>query len=177
MEVEDLIRIETVPASMIFIHALFIFFGTIGKGNTQLRDLLNLSISNVTLSNMKLVDVCKLTYPDGMPEDEQTCFGRLISNGYCLVPRMKVLAWFPLLCYVVSFLILFIPENSFKADVDIKVAATVGFFFAFGIQVFYLIVKALTGIPEILIRLHPRYKGKTCWFWVWVDVFPILHKK
>ncbi|MFQ5787524.1 MAG: hypothetical protein ACE5H1_06035, partial [Thermodesulfobacteriota bacterium] len=147
---EDLLKIENFIKSMIFIHALFIFFGAMGKGNTQLRDLLNLSISKESLSDMKLVDVCKSTYPDGVPEEEQICFGKLILNGYMLVHIMKIFAWLPLLCYVASFSFLFIPENSFKVDVDLKGAATPVFFFAFGIQVAYLIVKAITGIPEIL---------------------------
>ncbi len=176
---EELLKAQNIIGCGIFIHALFIFLGSLGKGNTQIQDVLNLSIQNISVTKMKLIEVCNAEYKCGDreqtddSEEESFTIGRLISNAHSVTPILRFLGWFPFVLYLVAFFLAYIPDSEYSDSIKQGVPSIALVGFAAGIQASYLLVKLVTGLPEVLMMLHPKYKEKTNWLFIWFDLYPI----
>lgn len=151
----------------LFAHAGLIFIQSFRKGPSQYDDLLRVQISG--LSNpMSVQELCDI---------------KLCSKFYCKELLASVLIWsnrlrkigfIPILLYL-FFMFLTLFEFVLKEQVNTKLLFSILVSAAILIQVFYVLLKMYSNIPQLLIHLHGNYKNSSYLF-VLLDIVPILKR-
>ncbi len=88
---------------------------------------------------------------------------------------LRKIGFIPALLYL-FFIFLLFTEPALKGQIDTSAFCNTLVGAGFFIQLFYVVLKLMSNIPELLMQFHPAYKSHN-FFLVLFDAIPILKKR
>jgi hypothetical protein len=133
-------------------HAGLAFFQSFRKGPSQHQALLDIQINGLSspIGVQQLFDIQLLT--------NKFCCRDLLTAALIWSQRLRTIGFIPILLYL-FFVFLLIAKPAFTKETNVELLSSILVGLALSLQLLYVFLKVFSKIPDLLIHLHPDYKG------------------